>query len=574
MKTKKLFVLSLLTFFLSYQAIEAKRVFERDALKVAQAIFPSISITGAANYIAFSQSDEPLYYVFESEKGYVIVAADDREYPVIGYSTEGNFDRKSKSLTFNALLSSIEERMSEKIESNSEPSEEIEKAWQSVTSTFRASKGHNAVSPLVKTLWDQSKPYNLLCPLLPNSSVTLTGCVATAMAQIMNYHRYPQFGFGVTPAYTTASRGLDIPAFDLSEIEFQWDLMKNTYKDSVSEESQNAVATLMYSCGVSVRMDYDWAIAGGSGAYSSDVPGALKQYFGYDATMQVYNRNYCTLEDWKNILYTEFDSGRPVYYSGLDKDGAGHAFICDGYDENGLFHFNWGWSGTGNGYFAIEAIDYFNNNFLITNIKPEEGGEPSYNNVVSASIQCNKYFVKRMSEIEVSGGFRNLGLGSFVGEWAFVLTDKEDNIINVLESNSVNWVSDAGAYFERKYTLPNNLSDGLYKIRGAVKSVDSSSYSLLKSGDNIKYEHFLLLGDNYSIEQIVDNKISAAAIKEMLFVDGLANSSFLYLFDLTGRLVLSSQVTDDKMTINVSQLKKGTYIIATDRGGRTKVVKP
>ena len=232
------------------------------------------------------------------------------------------------------------------------------------TGTFSISRTctPSIVGPLLVTTWDQIAPYNALCPSDPNARPdcngrVLTGCVATAMAQIMKYHEHPPQGVG-SHSYTHSTYGTLSANF--GDATYQWSNMP----PALTAESSSDVATLMYHCGVAVEMDYG---AEGSSP-TKDVPNALSTYFGYDQSIKhIYQSNYKS-DDWYTILRTELDAGRPIYYSG-DNGVDGHAWVCDGYNSENHFHFNWGWGGDylNDAWFLPLITDaYKSNNAIIT----------------------------------------------------------------------------------------------------------------------------------------------------------------------------------------------------------------
>jgi hypothetical protein len=206
--------------------------------------------------------------------------------------------------------------------------------------------------PLLKTKWNQDAPYWDLCPM-DGSHRSYTGCVATAMAQIMNYYKHPTTRTSEIPAYTTRTNKFSIPTI-IGTTDYNWENMLNSYSSSSTDLQKNAVATLMYHCGVSLEMDYT---SYASGAYSSNVVRALRTYFGYKQSISHRIRNDYDDTSWHTILRTELDAGRPVYYSGYDEN-FGHAFVCDGYKKNNnYFHFNWGWGGLCDGWFLTSLLN-------------------------------------------------------------------------------------------------------------------------------------------------------------------------------------------------------------------------
>lgn len=301
-----------------------------------------------------SESASGAYYVFNlPTTGYVIVAADDRiPVKVLGYSFDSRWDPSKMPVQLEALLENFEAQiLSGKIKRNE---------------MIPTSTG-NAVAPLLGNIeWNQYHPYNLLCPPAPDGSHSATGCVNTAIAQIMKYHEWPVQPEGFL-SYTLANG--EICQTDLSSHSYDWNLIAPQYDNSSSMDSQLAVAQLMYDCGVANSTSYGYA----SGATLSET--RLVDNFKYDKSIRYQERNYCSREYWENLIRREIDEGRPVSYGGGSPHGA-HEFVCDGYDSDGYFHFNFGWGGYNNGYFLTTATGYDSSPGMTFNIAPEHGGQP------------------------------------------------------------------------------------------------------------------------------------------------------------------------------------------------------
>lgn len=207
------------------------------------------------------------------------------------------------------------------------------------------------VEPLVMSKWDQDEPYWRFCPM-DTYGRALTGCVATAISQVLYTNKYPNSGIGEK---SLVFNGQTVYA-DYENTVYRYDLMQDSYLGDYTDESADAVATLMVHAGVAVNMMYG---ADGSGAYSQDVEPGLRYCFGIESA-RFHSRDYCSDEEWMDMLYKELSGGHPLYYDGVSGSGwgaAGHAFVCDGYDENGRVHTNWGWSGHGDGYFDINLLN-------------------------------------------------------------------------------------------------------------------------------------------------------------------------------------------------------------------------
>lgn len=325
-------------------------------------------MNGGKVSFAASQTEFVEFYVFNNQigEGFVLVSADDIAHPILGYSDKGSF-RTDVQLPVNVRgwFKGISKEISSAVELGVQQSEEVREEWNSLLEgTPYPKRSTRAVSALLSTTWDQGKPYNNLCPADSNTDSyyggrTVTGCVATAMAQVMKYWNYPAQGNG-SHSYTHSTYGTQSANFGTTT--YAWTNMPNNLTTYSSSAQKTAVATLMYHCGVAVDMQYDIAENGGSGAYTvvnyGNTPcakNALVTYFKYKNTIQGLFRQSYSDTNWKNLLKADLDAGRPIMYSGASDEG-GHSFVCDGYNNNDQFHFNWGWSGSYDGFFSLNAM--------------------------------------------------------------------------------------------------------------------------------------------------------------------------------------------------------------------------
>ena len=326
------------------------------------------------------------FFIFNNTagKGYVIMAADDCVTPILGYSYENNFDSGELPPNFKAWLDGYAEQIRAAVAIKAQATAEIRSDWECLRQSKPLPiKSEKAVSPLVQTKWNQAPYYNAQCPYDDNANVrTVTGCVATAMAQIMKYWSYPMHGLGNHSYVPSSHPEYGTLYVDFSAVNYQWSDMPN----SVTSDN-SAVATLMYHCGVSVDMMYGIPTAPdyGSAAYIIDYGSgracaeiAFKTYFDYKSTLHGVKKNDYSDSQWIALLKTELDNARPMLYGGFSSSG-GHAFVCDGYDNNNYFHFNWGWGGTYNDYFYINSLNpgsynYSQNQQAIIGIEPNQSG--------------------------------------------------------------------------------------------------------------------------------------------------------------------------------------------------------
>ncbi len=297
----------------------------------------------------------PCLYVFDYDNGFIIVAADDVAKPILGYSEEGRFDIDNIPDGLSYYLDHYKGQMAFAIENDIPADSQIRQEWEWVRrdGTIDGSRGTKGVNALIATMWNQDYPYNYYCPTHnfgPGGHV-YAGCVADAMAMVMKYWDYPETGTG---SHSYTPNGYPTQSVNFGETAYDWSNMPNNLSSSSPMAQIQAVALLIYHCGVAVDMGY---APDGSGAFSNDVPGAMSDYFRYTKEMSHLYRNNYSKTEWEDMLIANFDRGFPAYYSGQDINLGGHAFVCDGYNDNRYFHFNWGWSGMGNGFFAIDALN-------------------------------------------------------------------------------------------------------------------------------------------------------------------------------------------------------------------------
>ncbi len=327
----------------------ARSFWEQNLGKQTRATFSDVS----------SQTEFTNFYIFNTSDGFVIVSADDIAVPILGYSDSGNFDPENIPVNMHEWLLGYEHDISLAISNGVSASSDIATDWRKLSSGQMASqKRSRSVNALVQTRWDQGSPYNTLCPYDSDEGArTVTGCVATAMAQIMKYWNYPTQGNG-SQTYTSGYGELTA---NFGQTTYDWNNMVNSYTNSATQAQKDAVATLMYHCGVAVQMSYGVSRTGGSGAVTvgpsnGTAEYAMENFFLYKNTLNgCYRSNYSETE-WKNMLIADLDAGRPVIYTGRG-DGGGHCFICDGYNNNNQFHFNWGWGGYCDGFYAINSME-------------------------------------------------------------------------------------------------------------------------------------------------------------------------------------------------------------------------
>ena len=356
---------------------QAKAIAEKQAallgVTIDQKAMAKVRKQGGKAEMNLSQQS---YYVFPNanSKGFTIVSGDDRLPEIVGYSSQGSYDENNLPEGFVSFMKAYQNLYNKVNLGDAEALKNLAeiKAWRNKKNASAAST--SAVAPLLGNIeWDQTSPYNNMCPKYDSVHVAATGCVATAMAQVMAYYKYPKQLKADIPGYVNRWNGIpmEIPTITQEEGIYDWDNMLPKYNKeaNATQQQKDAVAKLMYHCGAAVRMSY--GPESGAAVSSSK----LAKYFGYDADLMMdLSRSSFTLDKWMQIIDAELAAGRPVLYGGQSSEN-GHQFICDGKDENGLYHINWGWSGNQNAYFDLSILN------------PEKGGTGSG----SAADGFNRY---------------------------------------------------------------------------------------------------------------------------------------------------------------------------------------
>lgn len=483
---KKLFFTVLLLMF--NIVLFAKPISETTAKRVGTNFLSSkTSITTNIEELSLvysmkNQTQTPYFYVFNiANKGFVIVSGDDEVLPILGYSDEGVFISDNIAPQVLKWLENYKDQIRYILENNIKATEEIKQEWEELLKESKALRTQQitnstlstqTVSPLIQTKWDQFPHVNALCPYDVNAGSSkgfraVTGCVATAMAQILKYWGNPTQGAGFHsynhPNYGTLSANFGATTYN-------WANMPNTVNSP-----NNAVATLMYHCGVSVDMNYGPNSSGAAGAVK--VAPALINYFGYTSSIIDYRSNY-TDNQWINILKQELDSSRPMYYEGSG-GSTGHAFVCDGYNNDSFFHMNWGWGGQDDGYFNINALNpsvigtgggsgnFNSNQKIVRNIQPSSQTQ-NFDLTMYSDLSTSQSTYWFGNSISVTAQIQNSGAGAFSGEFAAAVFNSNGQFVAFLSSPQTNNLP-SGFYTTRTFTntggvpfIPGNYSVSVF----------------------------------------------------------------------------------------------------------------
>ena len=315
--------------------------------QMTEAKFPGIQ---SFQLITFKGLNSYYAFTIKNQKGFVLVAADDASLPILGYSFTGIYNTSEQPENFAQTLEEYNLQMEYLQKNKIKATQYISAQWAKYSKPIKSKAVPLSVGPLLSSIWAQGCNYNAATPVdsAGPCNHVVTGCVATAMAQVLYYYQFPTIGSGVH-SYNSAYGTLTA---DFGSTTYNWSAMCDTLTSQCSSSSINAVSTLISHCGIAVDMQYS---ANGSGAYSQDAANAFNHFFNYDDGLQLLHRASYSDSVWEQMLRAELDSLRPLYYDGSGTGG--HAFVCDGYQNNNYFHFNWGWSGSNNGYFLVSALN-------------------------------------------------------------------------------------------------------------------------------------------------------------------------------------------------------------------------
>ena len=435
-------------------AVHAAPVSLQRATEVANVFLTSTAQSGpqrvpARARLVSSSAVKAPYYIFENAAGgFVIVAGDDVAYPILGYSNDATMNPENMPSNVAAWLSNYASEIQSAVDSGFVQAEEVKQAWETLGSTSGAAV---IVSPLILTKWNQSPYYNDMCPMdTKQNARTVVGCVATAMAQVLKYWEYPVVGNG-SHSYSHAF-GEQVANFDNTT--YDWANMPLELTATSTDVQKAAVAQLMYHCGVSVEMDYG---VSSSGAFTISSKSnsthcaeyAFREYWGYKPTLQGLQKSKYSDTDWKQMLKDELKAGRPVIYSGYGEGG--HCFVCDGYDEDEYFHFNWGWGGLYDGYFKLNALapgtggigsggGSYNDDqqaiFGLEPLKSLDNDETTKELQLASTISISSSEIAYKEGFSISASVKNTGSANFNGDLGLALYDSGLELLTVMDAKS------------------------------------------------------------------------------------------------------------------------------------------
>ena len=457
----------------------------------------AVTVPVAIAYTQTQADNEPAVYVFNGQEGFVLVSANDDTRAVLGYSDNGRFDATDIPENMQFWLQMYADELA-----RYEAKKPVLKAGQvALTRSKRAAATtYPTIAPILGNVeWGQDTPYNDLCPTVGGER-SVTGCVATAISQIMYVHKYPTKGTG-SKTYTSESNNLKI-SVNFGATTYDWENMLPYYNNNYNSTQANAVATLMYHVGVAADMDYD---PDGSGAASSVALANLGTYFDYDKGIQTLPKDYMKEEDILNAIVADLEVGHPVYVSGATKNQEGHAFVCDGMQSNGYLHINWGWDGMSNGYFALSALDpeqqgtggsasdmaFTEGVEVFTGIQPDKGGAATPLVTVKNLTMTSDTEISRNAKVAVSlDEFTSSGMATAAGMLSYYVYDISDNLVATVPIGT--FELSTGYYYQEPIAIsaaiPNSVVNGSYEMEvGYTDDADVIQPILVKGKGIVRF---------------------------------------------------------------------------------------
>lgn len=445
----------------------------------------------------------PAVYVFNAidEQGFVLVSAEDNARAVLGYSDEGHIDAQNIPANMRAWLQMYADELARAAKA------------PAAADAQRTVEYYPVVEPLIGNVaWNQDAPYNNHCPIDPNTNQrSVTGCMATAVAQVMYHHKYPKKGTG-TYSYWCGWENLSV---DFSKATYDWDHMLPSYKNGYTQQESDAVAKLMYHVGVACNM---WYGSSASGAGMGTGMQALVRHFDYDAAIRVLMKDYMDEEAVMDEIVVELQGSRPVFIEALTKNDEGHAFVCDGIQADGYIHINWGWGGYGNGYFALSAMNPTNQGIggasddgafteqvtLYTGIQPNQGGQTEPMIVSSGIDMTSAAAIAKSSKVSVTiYAFQNAGLAEESGKIAFMLYQNGEKYQTVGTGRS--WQLKPMHYYRSIDASASmaNIPAGEYEMLVGIDVTNRTQYPIYTHGIGEKRYQMTVTNDSVFLKEII-----------------------------------------------------------------------
>jgi hypothetical protein len=610
MNMKKLLFLTALCFFFT-SFLFSQKVSKEDALKVGLNFYEHTvrkagltkSSFNVENHIAFidKSGDEAIHAFSFGDDGFVLVSAEMASTPILAYSYESGFNYlQEMAPATKAWLNSYVEQIEQIRAKNIKPTEKELQLWKShYANDFSIEKNtifDREVPKLLSTTWDQGRYYNKFCPAVPpnyngpnKSGRCYTGCVATSFAQIMYYFASRKKSNGEIIGLPEKGKGSVVYNYgeevtvDLSEGVYDWENMLDRLTLVSPDESKDAIAKLIFHCGITTYMNYGPDASGTQSYFIVEGVKAATTNFDYREGGRNINRwDITSNEEWKYLLKNELYLNRPVHYSGSN-DTVGHAFVCDGYSGGDFFHFNWGWSGYLDGYFFVDLISnslsliYNKNEAILVNLAPKSSEFPYCKNSTDNVITFRQGILD-------DGSGPNKCFANTNCNWLFSYSN-EDTTLNEFDSLKFTFNNfrilpeDELAFYDVSGTTTliakfNGGDEIPEDIRTTSKEVMITFNTGSQQGEGWEIAFEVIVKSDVSIEE---NSLSNVSIfpnpaNDNISFKGLEGKNTISIFDISGKQLMSVDKFDNG-SIDISSLSNGVYFVNINNDKDIKTMK-
>lgn len=518
-------------------------------------------------------AEAPAFYVFDNAAGpgFVIVAGDDCAKPILGYSFSEDFVLEGMPANIREWMEGLKELI-------------LQARSHGPAPNVASSEVGEVMLKYETAKWDQGYPYNLQCPY-DQLYRSVTGCLATAIAIVMRYHKWPDAGVGTIPEYVTYTKGLNVSARDVSAA-YDWDHMPLDYTGVTEGSAEaDAVAQLMADCGSMVQMDYTSVESGASGIYTA---GGLSTYMKYDASAGCFNRGVYTDREWHSMLEKELADNGPIIYTGQSESG-GHAFVLDGYTSENYYSVNWGWSGYCNGFFTLDVLDpadqgiggsgyaFNSQQTAILNLKKDEGGIhevraifTEYNGLRGLATE-ETYFAPGVPFTISASLMMNVSSAPYTGSMGFALADRYDQVKEILGTfDVVELPTHYGYYFSSlDLVFESELEDG-DRLIAVIWDESIPGWKKIEGDMELGCVDYIVLCDKVTIEETTTVSYDTQTRQIVLTVKEGVSAGLLDENGNDCSTVVSQSGTD--IIIDASLLS-GRYKLILSDGSESKELK-
>ncbi len=557
MKKKTLLTSMLLAVALA--TVSAKPRTTAQLLGAAQKVLSGTSLTKSVSVqdLQVLKSESQLTVIGYENGACAIIANDDQFDAVLGYTDKPLTGDPAPGFLWwlETMNASLESQLAE----------------GTIVKATESNRKYSRVDPLVTTTWNQGAPYNNLCPQYTSNGVTtryVTGCVATAMAQVMAYNKWPETGNkSISYTYTDDVTG-EIRRLTANPGKTNYDYanMLDAYTSGNYNDAQaTAVATLMYHCGLSVKMQYT---VDGSGSMVYDACSAVRRNFRYPEYTPYYYRDVMSSAEWMNLIYREIDDACPVLYAGASSGG--HCFVLDGYNESGQVHVNWGWGGSGDGFFTVSSLNGYSSQQQMVLMRKPDDTRVNYNTYRSLfGAMSALTMTYRIDHVNATGAIYNMDVDAFTGELGLMATSLSTGETTALSTTSLSSVTLFSGLSVDINGETAGLADGEYRVYLATKSTKETDWQPIRTSDSYRNSYLMTKkGDGVSLTAERSNAGWMTGIGDIK-VNKSTAATTVRVYDTTGRQVYSAPAS----TFSLNDVPASGLLIVKQGAESKKVMK-